>query len=350
MQRVTTICYKTLDESTPICFDAYLRPEILNSKPHDAKLAAVVYFHAGGLSVGNKTSWFPKWLCERVLELGLVFISVDYQLMPPASGYDMVKDIQDLITFLANNEITGLERPVRINPDRIAVSGTSGGGLCVYLAAMHCSPRPRALFSLYGMGGNFLIPHYFKPKSDVFFRGRELLDAADFSEFTHPFKNGPLSPVVDSPLSYYPQTNDKPGYPANPRMLLPRLYLQQGLWLDYYTQAHSPSLSESLLWASGKSSEKLDDVIPSEYRALFPQLHVDKSWPATLLFHGTSDTAVPIEESRHLKTLLEKAKVPVQLLEFEGQEHAFDYEPNSEEMYSAQFHLAAEFLRDRLAN
>lgn len=57
----TTICYKTVKTdslSVPILFDAYL-PLALVSR--DAP-PAVIYFHGGGMTVGNRQTWFPKWL------------------------------------------------------------------------------------------------------------------------------------------------------------------------------------------------------------------------------------------------------------------------------------------------
>ena len=40
----------------------------------------------------------------------------------------------------------------------MAVAGSSAGGLCAYLAAIHCvSPKPKGIVSMYGLGGNFLV-------------------------------------------------------------------------------------------------------------------------------------------------------------------------------------------------
>ena len=66
----------------------------------------------------------------------------------------------------SNQEIVEGSEPIdftfKIDPKTIAVAGSSAGGLCAYLAAMHCvSPKPKALLSLYGQGGDFLVR---KPK------------------------------------------------------------------------------------------------------------------------------------------------------------------------------------------
>ena len=36
----------------------------------------------------------------RVIALGYAFVSADYQLLPPATAEDIVKDIQDVFSFL----------------------------------------------------------------------------------------------------------------------------------------------------------------------------------------------------------------------------------------------------------
>jgi acetyl esterase/lipase len=55
------VCYKTvkIDSLTvPVLFDAYLPPSLV---PKDMPAPAVIYFHGGGMTVGNRQAWFPKW-------------------------------------------------------------------------------------------------------------------------------------------------------------------------------------------------------------------------------------------------------------------------------------------------
>ena len=174
------------------------------------------------------------------------------------------------------------------------------------------------------------------------------MNPADFAEYIYPFKNGTLESIADSPLAYHPQTYSIPGYPANPRMLLARLYIQLGVFIDYYTGQHDPSLSNTLrqtLNSPESNSEDLMRQIPERQRSLFPQFGVDSNWPPTFLLHGTNDTAVPVAESRHMHALLRTAGVPVVLREFEGKEHSFDYEPEAETILKGVFDEIAVFLR-----
>lgn len=185
----TTLAYKRLT-NTLIQFDVYPPSSYPMSDLDKRLIPAVIYFHGGGLTVGNRRSWFPKWLhgtvfalatpcvcqllrfifLERVTSAGCAFISADYRLLPPATGHEIAKDIQDLLRFVvdtaiplpSNQEIAegrgSIGFSFQIDPDAIAVAGSSAGGLCAYLAAMHCSsPKPKAILSLYGQGGDFLV-------------------------------------------------------------------------------------------------------------------------------------------------------------------------------------------------
>ncbi|PPQ68373.1 hypothetical protein CVT24_004794 [Panaeolus cyanescens] len=119
---------------------------------------AVVFFHPGGLSVGSKESWVPKWLLEPMIAEGYMFIMPEYQLMPPANGHEILHDIQDLFIFLPTLELPVGKEYVQVDSQRIAFAGSSAGGLCSYLATSDKVPvSPKAILSLYGMGGDFFV-------------------------------------------------------------------------------------------------------------------------------------------------------------------------------------------------
>ncbi|EIW81211.1 alpha beta-hydrolase [Coniophora puteana RWD-64-598 SS2] len=299
----------------------------------------------------------------RLSSRGIVFISVDYRLIPPSTGHDVIEDIKDAFAFVAtrlNDELAQARSGVCVDAQALGVAGTSAGGLCAYLAAMHATPRPKAVVALYAMGGDFITPHYLTPKTKPFFRGREMLDPQDFEEFLHPFGNLPAT--SDSPLAYYSQTHHIPGYPANSRMLLGRLYLQMGKFVDYYTDLHEPdSLSVQLRPLVDQASEtgpgrpgadvwqKARQLIPEKSLSLCPQFCVSRDWPPIYLAHGTEDSAVLIQESRNMYVLLKQADVDVTLLEVEGKEHSFDYVPDAEELLGAKFDEIANFLVKQLS-
>ena len=55
-----TFTYKVV-EYHPILFDIY-HPRLSSGSHEMITVSAVVYFHGGGLTVGNRKSWFPLWL------------------------------------------------------------------------------------------------------------------------------------------------------------------------------------------------------------------------------------------------------------------------------------------------
>ncbi|KAG6868257.1 hypothetical protein C0993_005748 [Termitomyces sp. T159_Od127] len=378
-----TLVYKQVSDHLSV-IDVHLDvypPAFVSVNSTTPSVPTVIYFHGGGLTVGNRQSWFPTWLCNRTTKAGYAFISADYQLLPPATGHDIVQDIQDILRFVTSREFVsksnGVEGELKfwIDSEAIAVAGSSAGGLCAYLAAIHCvSPKPKAVVSMYGLGGDFFTPHYLSPKTQPFFRGREILDPRDFTEYLHynhePDTNSDpalrkfasLYRIADSALAYHPQTHHIPGYPANPRMLLPRLYLQLGVFIDYYTGAHenggiSIPLRNAL--ASKPGSEASDDslaefdnlirtLVPVQHHDLFPHLAASRDWPPTVLVHGTEDSAVPIWDSRHLVRRLKALGVDVELYEMKGREHSFDYETAAEELFGDVFDRVEAFLRNHI--
>ncbi|KAJ7256807.1 Alpha/Beta hydrolase protein [Mycena haematopus] len=347
------VCYKKIGQ-IPVRLNVYAPSNLKSQSPHP-RLPAVVYFHGGGLTVGNRTSWWPAWLEARMVAAGLVFISADYRLIPSCNVHDIIDDIKDLFLFLSQDDLcfkTESGCLFDIDTASLAVAGSSAGGMCAYLAAIHASPKPIAVLGMYAMGGQVFTPHYLTLKTEVFYRNRELLDPAEFPEFLYP-KSKSLPTITDSALAYHPASHPtRPGWWANPRMALARLYLQLGVMLDYFTGQHEPSLSSRLRPLLDNAAaadpfslqETMKAHIPPEHHAIFPQLNVTAAFPPTFLCHGAEDGAVSVEESHHMHVLLKDAGVPVQLLVIEGANHSLDYVPDAEELYASQFDEMAAFL------
>jgi acetyl esterase/lipase len=98
----------------------------------------------------------------RLSERGVAVLSADYRLLPSSTGHEVLEDIQDLFAYIRNDLNSALAGTtggpkLRINIDAISVAGSSAGGLCAYLCAMHLSPKPKALLSIYGQGGECLV-------------------------------------------------------------------------------------------------------------------------------------------------------------------------------------------------
>jgi acetyl esterase/lipase len=164
----TTLAYKTLGDLT-LFIDVY--PPTPES---DGPVPALIYFHGGGMTVGDRASWFPTWLhspsscssCahttdpdvgtpeERMAAAGFAVISADYRLLSPCTGHDALEDVVDLFAFLSHTKLLGT---VQIDSTRLVAAGNSAGGLCAFLAAAHANPKPRAVLSVYGLGGDMFV-------------------------------------------------------------------------------------------------------------------------------------------------------------------------------------------------
>ncbi|KAF5331119.1 hypothetical protein D9619_005377 [Psilocybe cf. subviscida] len=330
-------------ENIPIVFNLYLPTSA--ALPSDTlTLPTVVFFHGGGLAVGDQT-WFPPWLYDRVMSLGYASLSANYQLLPPGTVHDVIQDIQDLFTYLENTNIA-LEdkRSFRADMNRVAVAGSSSGGHCAYLAAMHCVPKPKAIFTIYAVGGSFFTPFYLVEKTKPFFMGQNLQDPARLKQFLHPFEGGSQTKISESSVVFDPVTRA----PNNIRMAAPPLWIQLGVVLDHYTGLHEPSLSAQLRKVLEENphatSKDFEKVIPISQRYTFPELNISAAWPPTLSLHGDADSAVLVSESQHLTKLLKEAGVDAEVMVASGQEHMFDMDPTSEGQWAKQYDTAKDFF------
>lgn len=197
-------------------------------------------------------------------------------------------------------------------------------------------------------------PHFLSPKTEPFFLGLEILDRDDFPDFLYP-TSALLAPTAQSQPAFFGDDCATPGMPSNPRMQLARLWLQYGIYLDYWTGLHDPSISDTLRELLPKEGEdisaadsRLAGVLPPSEHAIFPQLLVNPEWPPVLLIHGSKDTAVPTQSSRAMHARLLDAKVETTLRILEGADHSFDLKRGAEETYGGIFDEAVEFLRAAL--
>ncbi|PPQ68370.1 hypothetical protein CVT24_004791 [Panaeolus cyanescens] len=354
-----TLPYRKTASGDDVLLDVYPPPSVTEASDASPipKIPALIYFHGGGIVVGNRKSFLPPWIMRRVLSAGWAFISADYHLLTPPTAHDIKHDVIDAFNFVVNTEFevegtgdqAGVLKRFGVDGEMLAVSGSSGGGLPAYLAACFAVPKPKAVLGVYGMGGNFLLPFYVKPKTEPFFPGEPLLNVDNYQKFIYPFDTEPLPIETDIFVPSPPPPN------WHTRSNLRKLSIQLGNWIDHYTGAHNPSISAVLQSKlveyadnSKEQTEELEKHIPEEYRHLFPQIYAQDApgeWPPTVLIHGNADTAVLFEESKYLKDVLEAAGTKVELLVAQGQDHAFDFGPTDEKNWGWMFERAFNFVK-----
>lgn len=83
---------------------------------------------------------------------------------------------------------------------------------------------------------------------------------------------------------------------------------------------------------------------PAPYRDASPISHVSPSAPPFLLFHGSDDPIIPVDQSRRMRAALRRSGVEARLWEFKGEGHGFVH-PATYEQVSQQL---LPFLRRHL--
>ncbi|KZP01267.1 alpha/beta-hydrolase [Calocera viscosa TUFC12733] len=335
-----TVTYSVVDDLELQC-DLYL-PSASSFGGRSKARPAVIYWHGGGLTCGDRRTWFPTWLCYLVLSHGYLFVSADHRLLIPCTGHHIFSDTLAIFDFFqsprAREEVLALQdgEGLWVDAERLAAAGTSAGGYLAYIAGAHLgNERVRAVLGMYSMGGNFLTPHYLERKTKPFMNSRPLLGPELFAPLLSPSPGEPGPKIISgSQLEF-----DETGFPKDPRILLARYLLQEAVWLDRLTgeEGFTARLASSVPASATAQRSHGPHVIPSAHRALFPQFLPPQRFPPTLLVHGTADTAVHLVESQHVAERLRTAGVPVETLWMEGRGHSFDFHEEGweEEVYPA---------------
>jgi dipeptidyl aminopeptidase/acylaminoacyl peptidase len=109
---------------------------------------------------------------------------------------------------------------------------------------------------------------------------------------------------------------------------------------DFSTRDWPQDLEKEVVvpFLGGSFAEK-----PDVYRRASPISYVTKEAPPFLLFHGTEDELVPVDQSRRLAETLRSFGVPAELVILRGERHGFTDARNQESMKRMM-----DFLAERL--
>jgi acetyl esterase/lipase len=233
---------------------------------------ALVYLHAGGWQQFDKDTYTRPFFSYLAAQ-GHVIMDVSYRLCHEADLFGIVGDVKRAIAWIKANA-----KRYGVDPKRVVAAGGSAGGHLALLAA-YTSNHPQ------------LDPE------DV--RG------ADTS--------------VRAVISYYglPDVRwlgTQPGKPSS------RAFIEFGKKVGYVTA------SEYLEWPDimRKLLGGLPPEVPDVAALMSPITHVGPHCPPTLLFHGSHDRVVPVQDARNLYRALSEAGVVVVYVELPQVVHAFD--------------------------
>jgi acetyl esterase/lipase len=223
-----------------------------------------------------------------------------------------------LSSFL-NSGVFAQEVPFGLSLDtsKLFVAGASAGGYLAFQYALHATPKPRGVISLYGMI-DLMNEHYLHPRSDgIPFPGGKVL-----RQSIEPFIGSKSSP---SPCSASPFLPPKWHCPDGRHFLVYHMR-QEGNRLDYITGERG--LSELLRTIPSREAriQKLDE----RHHILLPLFRV-KDFPPTVFIHGDEDSEVPLDDSRITAGLLQEASIMNKLLVVVGAEHGLVSKENRKE-------------------
>lgn len=94
----------------------------------------------------------------------MVFISADWWLLYPGTGFDQIGDVKALLRFLSAKVNSDLPHGTILNSSRIAVAGVSAGGCIARLAALRAELCPVAILNLFSTGSDFLTDCIIRPQ------------------------------------------------------------------------------------------------------------------------------------------------------------------------------------------
>ncbi|KAJ5632580.1 Alphabeta hydrolase fold [Penicillium lividum] len=291
-----TVVYSTVNDHE-VKLDYYL--------PHTTgNLPAMIYYHGGGMSAGSRRGrGIPRWMHDHCQEKGYIFISADYRLCHPTNAIDQIDDAKALFSYIAGPKFASeLPESVSLDTTRIAVTGFSAGAYSARAACLYATPKPAALLSVYGLGGNMLLDHWTRARPPTSLA--KLFDLstiptllADKTVVSDDFVEGGMSK----------------------RFALTVDWEIKGTFLDGVFQR--PGLCKLL---DAVEYEKRFEAVPEDLKPGMLEEFVTGDYPPSVFVHGKCDEVVSPDESIYHHDQLTKLGVPSELHLVENGPHGLE--------------------------
>ncbi|MEH7155482.1 alpha/beta hydrolase [Neobacillus drentensis] len=276
-----------------------LKADFYHTKQANAPV--VVYIHGGGLLWGTREE-IQMDMVQIYTENGFSVFSIDYRLAPETKLPDIIEDIKDALTWI---ETEG-PKQFSIDPQKIAVVGSSAGAFLALCTGMFHHNKPRAIVSFYGYGD---ITGKWATASSKFYSQKAIVPKETAKRLA--------SNQIITEGS------------VEERFLLYLYARQSGEWIQEITGIN-PLIHK----------EQLDKFCPVQ--------NITKDYPPTLLLHGTKDVDVPYEQSVFMRAALVKQGVTAKLITIPNGEHVFDKDLQNPVVQNA-LKQVVEFLKKHLA-
>ena len=235
----------------------------------------IVWLHGGALVLGTRHDLerTRSMQLDAYLDNGWVVVAIDYRLAPEDQLPAIWEDVSDAFAWVRG----GGRQTIGSDPNLVAVVGPSCGGYLALLAGGKLATPPRAVVSFFGYGD--IIGDWYARPTSYYLALPWVTDAAAWGA------------VGNQSVAELPLLHDRRDF---------YVYLRQrGLW-------------PKVVGGDGPLEK------------FCPERLVTPSFPPTLLFHGESDTDVPLEQSLRMATALDVAGVPHRLRIVPGASHSFD--------------------------
>lgn len=273
---LTTRAYRVVpDVPYRVCDAREIRLDLYLPLPSSSRPWPVVLFiHGGSWRSHSRSDFDPTWLPP---EADLAFATIDYRHAPAYRFPAQLEDCHAAVQWLSEHAA-----PYDLDPQRLAVMGSSAGG---HLALLLATGAMR--------------------------------DIAPQSPATQP------SPPIRAAVAFYAPTDfpavgesvdGRPGRTPDPPGRGP---IQTLLGT---TPAGNPQLA----------------------RLASPIYHVTPRCPPVMLLHGSNDRFVPLQQSKSMAAALRAAEVQCELVIVPGADHGFEKPPHLPGVYAfLRRHLAA---------
>lgn len=240
--------------------------------------SVVVWIHGGALIMGgrNPIGRYGK----RLVEEGLIVVSIDYRLAPETRLPFIIEDLEDAFKWVR----TKGPDLFQADPDRIGVWGGSAGGYLALTSGFRVQPPPRVLVSMFGYG-DLIGDWYSKPSQHARHQQIKMTE----SEARLQVHGPPIANAAD---------RDGNG----------------GAFYQFCRQRG--------IWPSEVSGWNPDDE-PEKFHPYMAVKNVSGNYPPTFLIHGTDDTDVPYEQSVMMAEQLKKHGIEHRFVTIPNAEHGF---------------------------
>ena len=254
---------------------------------------AFIYLHGGAWYLMDKDMG-TRTFFRQLTSQGHVVMDVAYRMFPETKLGGMVEDAKRAVAWMKANGVK-----YGVDPEKIVLAGGSAGAHLALLAAYTPDIPELTPEDLKGVDTSVrAVVSYYGPST--------LLISKWLDDYNRPLMDNSLSRILENPLV----------------IKISQIAADLGVNLMKKTGTQEIVVGQKATMSAlvgGNPGE-----VPELYDLFSPIAHVNPASPSTLIFQGTEDVLVPVEEARALYRKLKENDVPVVYIEYPQTDHGFD--------------------------